>query len=331
MRILIISDNSKDQINGVVTTLRNISNEVIKLGHDVLIIRTDDFKTIPCPTYPEIRLSLNPYKIKEMIKHYNPDAIHIATEGILGVTTQRYCVKNNIPFTTSFHTKWPEILHKMIRFPKSWTYKLLRSFHDKAKSTLVTTETSKRELEEQGFSNLIVWNRGTDTELFNPSKRVDMGYHYPIFLNVGRVSTEKNLPKFLDLPLPGTKIVVGDGPALNHYRKKYKTVIFTGVKTGEELAKIYASSSVFVFPSLSDTFGVVLIEALASGLPIAAYPTTGPIDVVKEGVTGYLSNNLDVAALECLHLNRDDCRNASFDFNWVSCAKVFIDSLHRIK
>jgi len=219
---------------------------------------------------------------------------YIATEGPIGLYVRNFCERNRIPYTTSYHTNYPEFISAFTKLPAKWFYPFMRFMHKHAKSILVTTESSRKHLEGHGFKNLVVWNRAVDTELFDPKKRTDIfdEYEHPIWINVGRVSPEKNIEAFLNLPLEGTKVIVGDGPAFSKLSKKYPDVVWTGAKRGEELAQHFASASYFVFPSLTDTFGVVMLEAMASGLPVAAYPVTGPIDVIQDGKNGYMSKDL---------------------------------------
>lgn len=269
-----------------------------------------------------------------MIKNQNPDAIHIATEGPLGLVARLYCRRNNIPFTTSYHTKFPEYVQARTRIPTSWTYAFMRWMHKDSNNVLVTSPSMKKELQANGFKNVEVWGRGVNTTLFHPSKRdgaIVNKYESPKMLYVGRVSIEKNLEAFFKVDTPGTKIVVGDGPLLEQYKRDYPDIIFVGAKVGEDLARYYASADVFVFPSKTDTFGIVMLEALASGTPIAAYPVTGPIDVVTNSMDGFLNDDIQKAITEALKCDRITIRQRSLKYKWSECAKVFVDNLTQIK
>lgn len=328
MKIALITDAWVPQVNGVVTTLNSVVDILKKQGHDILVINPNMFFNMPCPSYPEIRLSKNPWRIKKFMKDFDPDAIHIATEGPLGLFGRWWCLRNKKSFTTSYHTKFPEYIKVRYMVPLWLTYWWLRRFHNKSNGVLITTESMKRELEYHGFKNLTVWTRGVDQKLFNPNKRKTISRQQTNYLYVGRISIEKNITAFLDLKIAGKKIVVGDGPQLKKLKEKYKDVEFIGVKLGKELSEYYANADVFVFPSKSDTFGVVLIEALASGTPVAAYPVTGPIDVIKSGRNGFLDENLGLAVSNCIHLaNRTLCRESVKDYTWENCAQIFLDHL----
>lgn len=328
MKILIVSDAWFPQVNGVVRTLDTVRGELVRKGHEVEVIGPNRFRTVPCPTYPEIRLAFDAvWRIDAMIAKFDPQAIHIATEGPLGMAARRYCRKRNLPFTTSYHTRFPEYLAARLPIPRSWVYGWLRRFHGAAVRTLVPTESMRRDLLRQGFDNVVIWGRGVDTELFRPRDvRVVEGKR-PIWLYVGRVAVEKNLEAFLGLELRGTKVVVGDGPQLAELKYRYPEAKFVGAKRGEELAAYYASASVFVFPSRTDTFGLVLLEALASGVPIAAFPVPGPIDVVGAAPVGRLYEDLARAAEDALHLSREDCRNYALKFTWTACAETLFSHL----
>lgn len=339
LRIAIITDAWTPQTNGVVRTLGKVGEELSKLGHAIEFITPNRFPTIVNPFYPEIHLAYWTEKLKDMIKRVDPNAIHIATEGPVGLASRAYAINHGLPFTTSYHTKFPEFLYELFKVPKDFTYAYLKWFHRKASSIMVPTETVKKELEIKGFKNVKLWSRGVDLNLFQPmtrrEKEIFLPYKHPTFLNVGRVSQEKNLKAFLNIDLPGTKIVVGDGPQLNKLRQKYPNVVFTGAKHGEELAKYYAASDVFVFPSLTDTFGLVMAEALASGIPVAAFPVTGPIDVVGKSKVGFLNNNLQTACLDALHflesgfVTARDCREYVVNnYSWTNTAKLFYGYLH---
>lgn len=279
MRILIISDAWTPQVNGVVRTLLTLTDRLARRGHVVRTITPDQFRTIPCPTYPEIPLALMPgSKVARMIEEARPCVIHIATEGPLGLAARRYCVRRGIPFTTAFHTKFPEYIQARTRLPLSAGYKIVRWFHGPSRCVMVATQGIEDELKHWGVTNVGRWGRGVDTELFKPavSARPLFGEeNRPVFLYVGRVAVEKNIRAFLDLDLPGQKVVVGGGPQLDELKHKYPNVTFTGPKFGEDLARHYAAADVFVFPSLTDTFGLVVLEALSCGTPVAAFPVAG--------------------------------------------------------
>jgi glycosyltransferase involved in cell wall biosynthesis len=329
MRVLLVTDAWYPQINGVVRTLDAITTILRHQGHPVHLLTPQGFLTLPCPTYPEIRLSLFPgRKVGEVLDEYGAEAIHIATEGPLGMAARRICVARGLRFTTSFHTRFPEYLHARFRVPPSWLYVWLRRFHNAGEGIMVATATVQRELEERGFRNVLAWTRGVDTELFRPrDKDFLAGLKRPIWLNVGRVAVEKNIEAFLKLPLDGTKLVVGDGPQLDALKRKFPGVHFVGAKKGEELARYYAASDVFVFPSRTDTFGLVILEALASGVPVAAYPVAGPLDVIGNSGAGVLDEDLLAACYTALTIPGEHCRAYAQRFSWEACARQFLDNL----
>ena len=331
MRFVLVTDAWAPQVNGVVRTWQHVTKEMAKLGHDPHVIHPGLFKTIGAPRYPEIRLSVLPRRrVFKMLDSLNPDAIHIATEGPLGSAARKYCVKNNIAFTTSYHTQFPHYLRQYFGIPKSLSYKFIRYFHGKAKHTLVPTRQVGKELNNNGLNNIVVWSRGVDTELFKPDYPVPDGIKdlpKPIFVYAGRVAIEKNIEAFLKLDLPGTKLVIGDGPPKESLEKQYPDATFVGYKFGEELAAHYAAGDVFVFPSKTDTFGVVMLEANASGLPVAAYPVTGPIDVVQQGQTGYVYKDLQQAALDALELDKKPCIAFANRNSWARCARTVMQHL----
>jgi glycosyltransferase involved in cell wall biosynthesis len=326
MQISLVTDAWFPQVNGVTTTLDRCRSEIEAKGHTVHVISPDGFKTVPCPRYPEIRLALWPARVKRLLEEQRSDVIHIATEGPLGVTARRYCGRRDLPFTTAFHTKFPEYLRVYAGIPESLTYRLVRWFHGRAHRTLVPTPTLKAELEARGFSNLVNWIRGVDTALFRPRDEDFYGLPRPIFVSVGRVAPEKNLRAFLELELPGSKVVVGDGPARAAFEREFPDVRWAGMRLGEDLARHYAGADVFVFPSLTDTFGIVMLEANASGLPVAAHPVTGPVDVVVEGVTGVLDQDLRAACLRALDIDRAGCRRHAETLSWSRCADIMLDN-----
>jgi len=333
MRILIVTDAWHPQVNGVVRTLMSLREHLIATGYRTVMVTPEQFRNIPCPTYPEIRLALLPgRKMARIIESLRPCVVHIATEGPLGLTARRYCVRRGIPFTTAYHTKFPEYLAARSPIPAALTYKGLRWFHKHSSAVMVATQTVEDELTKHGFSNLKRWSRGVDTELFRPweESRGDKNFlnlPRPIALYCGRVAVEKNIEAFLALPEPKSKVVVGDGPQLEHLAKKYPGVLFVGLKQGEELARLYASADVFVFPSLTDTFGLVLLEALACGVPVAAYPVAGPRDVIGDAPVGCLHENLEVAVREALKASPEACRRHAESFSWAASTAQFIDNV----
>jgi glycosyltransferase involved in cell wall biosynthesis len=323
--ILVVTDAWHPQINGVVRTLERLGEDLAKLGLRVDYLTPSGFPTMPMPSYPDIRLALTtPGRVARLIAAADPDHVHIATEGPLGIFARRACRARGRIFTTSYHTRFPEYLSARLPVPEAWAYAWLRRFHNSGGGTLVATPSLAAELAARGFDKVRLWTRGVDTVQFRPDRKRVLDLPRPIFLNVGRVSVEKNLPAFLDLDLPGSKVIVGDGPELARLRHAYPDVTFLGTLTGERLADVYASSDVFVFPSRTDTFGIVLLEALASGLPIAAYPVTGPIDIVGDGIGGALSENLGEAALAALSRPPNEARAKALQFSWAECARTFL-------
>jgi glycosyltransferase involved in cell wall biosynthesis len=329
MRIALVTDAWMPQINGVVRTLSRVVDEVGDLGHEVHVVAPDKFRTVPCPTYPEIRLSLWPFKgVREQLDAFQPEAIHIATEGPLGFAARGYCRRRKLPFTTSFHTRFPEYVSARTKLPVSWGYAAQRWFHAPAEHIMVTTPTLKQEMIDRRFPTPVLWSRGVDTAVFRP-RNVDPLSHLPrpIFTYVGRVAVEKNIEAFLGLDLPGSKVVIGDGPQRPALETRYPEVNFLGAKVGEELAQHYAASDVFVFPSKTDTFGLVLLEALASGVPVAAFPVPGPNDVVNGHDVGVLDPDLRRAAEAALEIPGERCRDYALRFSWTNCARQFIENL----
>ena len=301
MKLTIVTDAWSPQVNGVVTTLTRTRECLEALGHDVAVISPERFRTLPCPTYPEIRLALLPGRgVARTLRALSPDAIHIATEGPLGIAARRYCTRTGLKFTTSYHTQFPEYVRKRAPIPVAWSYAYLRAHHGKAERTLVATEHLRRRLIEHGFTNVVIWSRGVDTALFKPRGRDHLALPRPISIYVGRVAVEKNLEAFLSAEISGSKVIVGDGPDLAKLRQRFPEAHFVGYKFGEALAEHISSADVFVFPSRTDTFGLVMLEAMACGTPVAAYPVTGPIDVVRDGFSGRLHEDLATAAREAL-------------------------------
>lgn len=328
--IAIVSDAWYPQINGVVRTLDSVRRELTRAGTTVTMVTPEQFRTVACPTYPEIRLSVDAWlKVASLLDTLNPRHIHIATEGPLGIAARRYCKRRGLAFTTSFHTRFPEYLYQRFRTPTSWSYRWLNRFHAPASTVMVASPSLLAELKGRGFANVRLWSRGVDTDLFKPYDHFEtlLNYPRPIYLYVGRISVEKNLEAFLSLTLPGTKLVVGDGPYLAPLRQQFPDTVFTGKKQGEQLAHYYAGSDVFVFPSVTDTFGLVMLEAMACGTPVAAYPVTGPVDVVRDPAVGVLDNDLLVAIYKALQLKRTDCARYAARFSWENCARQFAELL----
>lgn len=329
MKISLATDAWFPQVNGVVRTLERLRDEAAKLGAEIDIVGPDRFRTIPLPTYSEIRLAVTtPGAVADHIEQAAPDFVHIATEGPIGLLTRRHCVKVGRPFTTSYHTRFPEYVAARVPVPTSLTYGFLRRFHNAGVATMVTTDTLIRELTGRGFDNVVRWPRGVDHELFRPQPSV-LDLPRPIFMYVGRVAVEKNMDGFLDLDLPGSKVIVGDGPQRAELERRFPAAHFLGTKFGEDLAAIYASADVFVFPSVTDTLGLVVMEALASGVPVAAFPVPGPRDIIGESGAGVLSDDLRQAALEALEIPRDRARAHALTFSWSESARVFLDNVER--
>jgi glycosyltransferase involved in cell wall biosynthesis len=327
MRVLVATDAWHPQVNGVVRTYERLAQEAPGLGFEVSFLAPPLFRTLPCPTYPEIRLALaGPRAIARHISELRPDFIHIATEGPIGFMTRRYCRKTRHPFTTSYHTRFPEYVSARLPVPEDWCYALQRRFHNGAAGTFVATQSVTAELKARGLERLMLWSRGVDTDLFR-SRPVRLYGAKPVFLYVGRIAVEKNIKAFLDLDLPGRKVLVGGGPQTAELARLYPDALFTGPKHGEELAQAYASADAFVFPSLTDTFGLVLLEALASGVPVAAYPASGPRDVLTDPRVGVLSSNLREASLRALELDRGAARAHALDYSWENSARQFIENV----
>lgn len=331
LTVACVTDAWKPQVNGVVRTLETVARESEALGLRMHIIHPGQFRTLPCPGYPEIRLAANSWwAIGRRLDLLDPICIHIATEGPLGLAARSWCLRNRRSFTTSLHTRFPEYMHARCRLPLSWGWKAMRWFHRPSQGVMVATPTLRRELEGRGIGNTRAWMRGVDTALFRPGLPVPAELRElprPIHLYVGRVSVEKDLPDFLQLDLPGSKVVVGDGPALARCRARFPDASFTGAKFGEDLAAHYAAADVFVFPSRTDTFGLVMLEALACGTPVAAYPVPGPLDVLRDKRVAVMNEDLGGAIRSALALDRGDCRRYAEQFSWKRCAARFIQNL----
>ncbi len=333
MRIVLITDAWKPQVNGVVTTWSHVRDELTEMGHTFEVIHPALFQTITAPRYPEIRLALFcGRELDRRLRELDPQAIHIATEGPLGMAGRRWCLKRNRPFTTSYHTQFPQYLRAYFKIPMGPTYAFLRRHHGRAERTLVPTISIREELIEKGFDpdKLIVWTRGVRHDIFHPYPNDTdtlAELPRPRFIYCGRIAKEKNIESFLSLDLPGCKVMVGDGPARAALEQNYPDVHFVGYKTGEPLARHIAACDVFVFPSLTDTFGVVMIEAMACGLPVAAYPVTGPRDVVTDPVVGCLDDDLQTAAERCLELDKQKCVDFARQFTWQRVAQIVLNNL----
>ena len=327
--ILIVTDNLPDQINGVVTTYKNIEAHAIRDNYRVVYLDPGRFRYVDCPGYNEVKIAF-PRKVGKILEEIAPDHIHIATEGPIGLRVRQYLDKHNYCYNTAYHTKFPEGLRKLFGIPEAITWPLVRWFHKHSGKVLTTTDTMVRELREHGFDGEIVpWTRGVDRDIFNPSTRArDSDDDVKILVCVSRVSKEKNLDDFCQLQYPKSrKIMVGDGPDRERLETLYPDVEFVGFKTGVELAEYYAMADVFVFPSQWETFGIVMIEAMACGTPVAAYPCTGPADVVEQGVTGYMEQNLATAVHRCIGLNRETVLAGSQRWSWQEAWTIFRDNL----
>ncbi len=325
MNILVATDAWDPQVNGVVRTLKSLAKTVRKFDAAITFLTPDGFPSVGLPTYPELRCALpRPREIAHRIETAGPDAIHIATEGPIGHVVRRYCVRRRLSFTTSYTTRFPEYIAARLPIPEAWSYAVLRYFHAAARVTMVSTPSLMAELAGRGFTNLGMWTRGVDTDLFRPERAIDLGLPRPIFATVGRVAVEKNLAAFLSLDLPGTKIVIGTGPQESELRRRFPDAKFLGALRDEPLAAHIAAADVFVFPSQTDTFGVVQLEALACGVPVAAYPVTGPRDVIGNNPVGVLNEDLRTACLEALNISREACRDFALTRSWDTSAKQFV-------
>lgn len=328
--IVIVSDAWFPQMNGVVRTLSTTVEKMRALGHDVTVISPDQYLSVPCPTYPEIRLALTrPGAVGRTLASLAPDAIHIATEGPLGLAARAYCLRKNVPFTTAYHTQFPDYVARRTGLPASAIWPYIRWFHAPASAVMVATESIRKELRAQGLTRLHHWSRGVDLACFGPGAPPPpeyAGLEGPILLYVGRIAVEKNIEAFLECTYPGSKVVVGDGPAQATLQARFPDALFLGRKSGRELAGCYAGADVFVFPSRTDTFGLVMIEALACGTPVAAYPVPGPVDIVTERV-GALSENLDRAIAAALFSARADCTAYAAGFTWDAATAQFVTGL----
>ena len=327
-RLMIVTDAWRPQINGVVRSLELLARELVKLGVEVDFLTPLDFRTLPMPTYPEIRLALTTtHGVRRRIEQSKPDYVHVATEGPLGQLARIVTNRLGLGFTTSYHTRFPEYLSARLPIPERWVYHWLKSFHNGGLGCMVATNSLRNDLQQRGFANLMIWSRGVDQTLFHPRRDPVYALPRPIYLNVGRLAVEKNLEAFLDLDLPGSKVVIGEGPQLPSLQRKYPDVHFLGAKVGEDLARHYADADVFVFPSRTDTFGNVILEALASGLPVAAFPVMGPVDIIAETGAGVLSEDLRGAALAALDVPREAALARARDFTWEETSRQFLNNI----
>jgi len=331
MKVLIATDAWRPQVNGVVRTLGALARAAAELGVAIEFLSPEGFWTFPVPTYPGLRLALPSRKsIAARIERAKPDAIHVATEGPIGYAVRSFCIKSGRPFTTSYTTRFPEYISARSPIPAAWIYRALRRFHAAAAVTMVATPSLMSELAGRGFGNLGMWTRGVDVDLFRPDRAIDLDFPRPIFMTVGRVAVEKNLPAFLSLDLPGTKVVIGGGPQQAELKRRFPAAKFLGQLDNGILAAHLAAADVFVFPSLTDTFGIVQLEALASGVPIAAFPVTGPRDVISNHPVGVLDDNLRTACMQALWISRETCREFALRHSWENSARQFIAHVRKL-
>lgn len=329
-RITVVTDAWHPQVNGVVRSIERTNAELIAMGAEVTMVTPDLFRTLPLPSYPEIRVAISTYRrVAREIERGQPAYVHIATEGPLGLKARKWCRRHGMPYTTSYHTRFPEYVAARLPVPQSWLYAMVRRFHNGGAGCMVATDTLAAELSARGFRNLMRWSRGIDADLFRPrpDEKGMFDLPRPIFINVGRVAVEKNLEAFLSLDLPGSKVIVGDGPQRASLERRYPNAHFAGVMVGEELARAYASADVFVFPSRTDTFGNVLLEALASGLPVAAYPVMGPLDILGDSDAGILDEDLRAACLGAMAIDPAAARELALSFSWRRSALQFLDNI----
>ena len=331
MKVLVATDAWRPQVNGVVRTLGALARAAGKLGVEIEFLSPEGFWTFPVPTYPGLRLALPGRKsIAARVERAKPDAIHVATEGPIGYAVRGYCIKAGRPFTTSYTTRFPEYIAARSPIPQEWIYRALQRFHAAAAVTMAATPSLMNELSGRGFVNLGMWTRGVDVDLFRPDRAIDLDFPRPIFMTVGRVAVEKNLPAFLSLDLPGSKVVIGAGPQQAELKRRFPGAKFLGQLDNGVLAAHLAAADVFVFPSLTDTFGIVQLEALASGVPIAAFPVTGPRDVIGNNPVGVLNEDLRAACMQALWISRDACREFALRYSWENSARQFIAHARKV-
>lgn len=324
MRILIATDAWSPQTNGVVSTLQQTIQQLQRAGHEVETLNPGGFATVACPGYSEIRIAVGAKAgVQQQFDRLRPEAVHVATEGPLGLAVRTFCRHHGLQFTTSYHTQFPEYLRKRLPVPLGWSYSLLRWFHRAGSRCMVSTPTMQRQLETRGFRNLVRWRRGVDSELFRPRDKQFLDLPRPIAAYVGRLAVEKNLDAFLGMQWQGSKLVIGDGPGRARLEHRYPLAHFVGYRHGEDLAQHLAAADVMVFPSLTDTFGLVNLEAMACGVPVAAFPVTGPVDVIRDGETGALDWDLAKAARRALQASPARCRSWAEANDWVSCTREF--------
>lgn len=325
MKLALVTDAWAPQVSGVVTTMANTARLLAEFGHEVRVISPDGFRTMPCPGYAEIRLSLKPKRnVFRMLDAFAPEALHIATEGPLGHAARRWCLDNDFPFATSYHTQFPEYIRLRAPIPLRASYAWLRRFHRPAHVTLVRTKTQKTLMKARGFTHLKVWPGAVDTQVFRPRGKEALCLPRPIAMYMGRVAIEKGLDAFLGLELPGSQVVIGGGPDLARLRQSYPEAHFLGPKFGEELASLLSAADVFVFPSRTDTLGLVMLEAMACGVPVAAFPVPGPLDVIKEGSTGAMDEDLAAAVYRALRLDGEACIEFAQYHSWQRSTERFL-------
>jgi glycosyltransferase involved in cell wall biosynthesis len=329
LRLLIVTDAWAPQVNGVVRTLETLGRDLAAMGFEVRYATPEGRFTLPLPTYSEIRLAIFPRKsLEKMIADFRPTAIHIATEGTIGLSARALCIERGLAFTTSYHTRFPEYVRARFPIvPEGAVYRFLRWFHGPATAVMVATQSLKSEMESHGFRNVRIWSRGVDVDAFRPIADAALPFAHPIWLYVGRVAVEKNIEAFLALDLPGTKVVIGDGPQRGYLERKYPDAKFLGPKKGEDLVRHYAASDVFVFPSKTDTFGLVVLEALACGVPVAAYPVQGPRDILGDTAVAALDDDLKRACMRALGVSRADARAFALTRSWRACTEQFLSNL----
>jgi glycosyltransferase involved in cell wall biosynthesis len=331
VRVAIVTDAWHPQVNGVVRTLSTVQQGLAAAGHQPEVFGPDRYRTVPCPGYSTIRLAIGAGRtLGRQLAEFRPDAVHIATEGPLGLAARSFCLAQGWPFTTAYHTRFPEYVKARCHLPLAWSYAALRRFHAPSHGVMVATATMRRELTERGFGRLVAWTRGVDTNLFHPGYEPAIDLPRPVFLYIGRIAVAKNLPAFLDLDLPGSKLVVGDGPMLPALRRRYPQVHFAGAQSGEALVRHYAAADVMVLPSRTETFGLVMLEALACGVPVAAYPSAGPNDVIGGSGAGVIDENLAAAARAALAIPRERCVAHAQHYSWQACIDQFVGYLARL-